>query len=345
MDIALWIQNGEMQYNVTDLVEGEIRWETERRGGPGKLTFSIIKDREGQGYYSAAIEASKERERSRGAFISFQEGDEVTLQVDGKEVFVGYVFGKSRTKEQIIQVTAYDQLRYLKNKDTYIYKGWKASQLLQQIAGDFQLKVGQIADTGYVIPSRIEDSQTLMDMVYMALDITLVNTGRLFVLYDDRGKLTLQDIEKLKTSLIAGEESLLLNFSYSSDIDSDTYNKIKLARDNQDTGKREVYIVLDSSNMKRWGTLQHYEKIPEDMNEAQAANMAQQLIRLKNRVHRTLSLECMGDLRIRAGSSLFVGIRELGDIRVNQYMLVEKCTHSFQNNTHTMKLDVRGDLS
>ena len=37
------------------------------------------------------------------------------------------------------------------------------------------------------------------------------------------------------------------NYNYTTTIDSDTYNKIKLAYDNDDTGTREVYIAQETS--------------------------------------------------------------------------------------------------
>ena len=41
----------------------------------------------------------------------------------------------------------------------------------------------------------------------------------------------------------------------------DTYNKIKLAVDNKETGVREIYTTQDGVNMAKWGTLQFYEKV------------------------------------------------------------------------------------
>ena len=62
------------------------------------------------------------------------------------------------------------------------------------IAKDFNLQCGEIADTGFVIDYRVEDSITLFDTIQNALDLTLINQ-KLYVLYDDFGKLTLKNIE------------------------------------------------------------------------------------------------------------------------------------------------------
>ena len=158
------------------IILDDVEWETARKGEPGKLTFTVVKDE----------------------IISFPEGSEVTFRVDGKILFFGYVFQKSRNKDQHIKITVYDQLRYFKNKDLYIYQNKTASELIKMLAKDFGLRTGSIEDTGYKIEKRVEDGVTLFDIVQNALDITLSGTNNLYVLYDDAGKLTLKNIKNLK---------------------------------------------------------------------------------------------------------------------------------------------------
>lgn len=302
------------------VVEGSVTWETSRMGEPGKLTFSIVNDDE----------------------LDFQEGNPVIFKADGKNIFFGFVFTKSRDKEQIIKVTAYDQLRYLKNKDTYVYTKKKASDVVKMIAKDFNLNAGEIADTGYVIPSRIRENMTLFDIIYDALDLTLLNRRKLYVLYDDFGKLTLKDVETMKIpDLVLGEYNSQ-NFSYTTDIDSDTYNKVKLYRENEKSGKREIYIAQDSKNINNWGVLQYFDKVDEDTN---AKVKAESILKLKNKKKRTLQLkDTLGDTRARAGTSAMILMRDIGDISVKQYMLIEKAKHVFSNDEHWMTLDLRGDI-
>ena len=56
------------------------------------------------------------------------------------------------------------------------------------------------------------------------------------------------------------------NFDYTSSIDENTYNKIKLTYDNKDTGKRDVYITQDSSNINKWGILQYFDTLQKGEN-------------------------------------------------------------------------------
>lgn len=310
----LIIQNGKTLY--APLVEEGITWETARKGVPGKLEFSVVKDN----------------------VISFQEGNLVLLQVDDKDVFYGYVFTKRRNKDGTIKVTAYDQLRYLKNKDTYNYENLTAGGLVKKIAEDFRMKTGVIENTAYVIKSRLEDNKTLFDMIQTALDLTLQNTKKMYVLYDDSGKLTLRNIEALKLPLLINKNTAE-DFDYTSSIDGETYNKIKLSYNNEKANTRDIYLVEDSNRVEAWGVLQYYESIDEKTN---GKAKAEALLSLYNQKTRNLSVSgAFGDIRVRGGSIIAVDLA-LGDINLKSYMMVESVKHTFNGNQHIMDLTLRG---
>ena len=297
------------------VVEGA-KLSLERKGTPGKLTFTVVKDGE----------------------LNFQEGDPVKLTVDGTPMFYGFVFTKSRDKDDTIDVTAYDQLRYLKNKDTITEEGLKASDLLKRIATDFRLNLGTVEDTGYTIETIVEENQTLVDMVQNALDETLRQTKQLFILYDDVGKLTLKDINSLKTNLLI-DATTAEDFSYSSSIDEQTYNKIKLAFNNEKTGKRELYVAQDGEKMNQWGVLQYFEEI---QTVTGAPAKAETLLAHYDRKTRKLTVKnAFGRPDIRAGSAIMVSLN-LGDMIANQFLMAEKVVHTFKGEEHWMDLTLVG---
>jgi hypothetical protein len=297
-------------------VEDGIQWTTERVGSPSILKFTVVKD----------------------DAIAFQEGNPVRLKVNGKNVFYGFIFTKKRNKNHHIEVTAYDQLRYLKNKDTYVYENKTASQVIKMIATDFGLNLGTVEDTKYVIPSRVEDNQSLFDIIQNALDLELQNKKELFCLYDNFGQLTLKNISSMKLDVLIDEDTGG-DFDYTSTIDKQTYNQIQLTYDNDSTGTREVYIAKSSENINAWGLLQYYEKLQEGENGKAKADA---LLELYNKKTRNLKVDdCFGDLRCRAGCMVPVKLY-LGDISVSNYLLVEKAVHTFKNNQHLMSLNLRG---
>lgn len=321
MNVELLIADPSGEKAYLPIVEEGIEWSTERRSTPGKLTFKVVKD----------------------DIINFTEGSAVRLKIDGKAVFFGFVFTKKRDKDQIITVTAYDQLRYLNNKDTYVYENKTAAQFIKMIAADFSLNLGTIEDTPFVIASRVEENTSLFEMIENALDLELQNNGNMYVLFDDAGKLTL----KFLGNMYVGEPGAYLmideetgeNFEYTSSIDTDTYNKIKLTYDNEDTGKREVYIAQDSSNINQWGILQYFDTLSKGEN---GQSKADALLSLYNKKTRNLKItNAIGDTRVRAGSMVVINLN-LGDMQLKNFMLVEKCKHTFKESEHWMELTLRG---
>lgn len=315
LSIELLIQNGSTIYY--PVVEEGVSLTWERKGTPGKLEFTVIKD----------------------GVLNFQEGNPVKLTVNGTTMFYGFVFTKSRKANSVtIDVVAYDQLRYLKNKDTITEEGLKASDLLKRIATDFRLNLGTVEDTGYTLETIVEENQTLFDMIQSALDETLMNTKQLYVLYDDAGKLTLKNINTMKLNLLIDEETGE-NFSYESSIDEQTYNKIKLAYNDEKTGKRELFIAQDGAKMNQWGVLQYFEEV---QTKTGASAKADALLKLYDQKTRKLTIQnAFGDVRVRAGSAVVVALN-LGDIVTNNYMVVNKVTHTFRGDEHMMELDLIG---
>ncbi|HBG2020397.1 C40 family peptidase [Clostridioides difficile] len=317
-DVRLVIAHWEDFYEPA-VIDG-ITWEIERRGTPSKLEFTIVMD----------------------DILEFCEGNSVRLYYKGIGIFYGYIFQKKRDKENHIKIVAYDQLRYFKNKDTYVYSNKTASELVKMLAKDFNLKYNVIEDTKYKI-SRVEENKTLFDMILTALDDTLREKKEMYVLYDDFGRLTLKNVASMKLDTVMNND-VIEDFDYNSSIDSDTYTKIKLVRDNEETGKRDVYIAQDSTHMRSWGILQMFDTVDKNMSEAEIKQKCDILLKLYNKKTKSLSLKnALGDIRVRAGCLVPVFLN-LGDIELQNYMLVEKVKHTFENNSHFMDLTlVDGD--
>ena len=314
MNCELYIQNNGLVYE--PVTKEGIEWSTERKGSPGKLTFKLFQD----------------------ARLNIQEGNAVQFKVDGQNVFYGYIFKKTFDKEGIVSITCYDQLRYFKNKDNYVYKHLTAGQLLQKICDDFLLHTGVIEDTEYVIEKKSQLDKTLFDIVQSALDDTLMNIRKLFVLYDDFGRISLQNIGSMKLPILIDEETGQ-NFDYTSSIDAQTYNQIKLTYENKDTGKRDVYMVKDSEHINEWGILQYHESLQDGGG---GVSKAEALLQLYNRKTRNLAIkDALGDVRVRAGTSPVIQLK-LGDVVLNNFMVCDRVTHVFKNKEHTMDLNLLG---
>lgn len=285
-----------------------------RTGSPASLKFSFVFDG-----------------------ITFAEGDAVSFSYGSYNLFFGFIFTIS-SNSNTVSITAYDQLRYFANRDSYIYEGKTASQVLSFIAEDFNLVLGDIEDTSYVIPYRVEENTSLFDIVYTALDLTLQNTSQMFVLFDDFGKISLKNISSLLLD-IQIDADVFEDFSYSSSIDKNSFNQVKLVYENSDTGTRDVYLAYDNNNISSWGVLQYFDTLKEGENGVAKATA---LMDLYDRKSKKISLSnVLGDVRVRAGCLLYISIN-CNALSLNSIMLVESVVHSFSDNSHFMNLVLSG---
>lgn len=117
---------------------------------PAKLTFKVFKDK----------------------LLDIQEGDLVNFKVNGELVFVGYIFEKRRNKDNFINVTAYDQCRYLSSEAYYIFNNEKsASELIVALSADVGIKLGTVTPTQPKI-SYVFDGTTYRDIFLTILTLT-----------------------------------------------------------------------------------------------------------------------------------------------------------------------------
>lgn len=312
-NMKLTIQHDNILYEPP--VKDGVKLEWERTGVPGKLTFTVLKT----------------------SGLTFVEGDSVCFYYDNKKVFMGYVFKKKRDREHHIEVTCYDQLRYLKNKYTYVFENKSASQIVKALCNDFKLTTGTIDNTKYIIPAIAEENKSAFDIVLNVLEDTLLNTGDMFVLYDDFGKIQLKNCTNmLSTTLIM--EDTAENFDYTSSIDDETYNQVVLYYKNKDE-VIQIFTASSPTTIKQWGTLRYFEEVK---NPTIGQNKANSLLKLYNKKTRELKVNgAFGDVTIRGGTLIPVKLN-LGDIVTNNFMMVEKVTHTFENNRHTMDLTLEG---
>ena len=309
----------EKLYDVSEVISN-LEITTHIQDDPGKATFDIVK----------------------ADNLTFSEGATVSIKLDGHNMFKGFVFAKKVGKDtEVISVTCYDQLRYLKNKDSYVFENMTSAQIFAKICNDFVLKYKVVDKSNYICAPRSNDATALYEMIKTALDDTLINTKEWFIIRDNFGVLEHINVYSLQPGVMIGDKSGAVDFTYETSIDKDTYNQIKLYRDNDSTGKREVFIVNDTinggGNLKAWGILQLYEKVDEKLNVAQVEQKARGMLKLYNNTKQALKLEAIGVPTMCAGSIFKCTLSDLES--VNHNMLVTKCTHKISNGVHTMSIE------
>lgn len=318
MNLKLYLQNSNTGtvYDISDLAS-DIQIAKNIEGNAGKLTALLQKD--------------------PNNILQIANGSIVSFIADGVGIFFGYIFTIGTDAKETYKITAYDQLRYLKNEEVYVTKNLTASQIFEKICYDNQLRYQIKVPSNYVPSAFLHDKKTLYDIINRGRKMANVYENRQYYITDEFGILTWSELSAEKTNLILGEGSLLTDYQYERSIDKDSFNQIKIYRDNQTSGKRDVWLAKDSNNLKRWGKLQYLQKADGNDTEAMIQETLQKLLKVKNRETQTLKLNALGVNELQAGKGFrFILNRE----NINQDMWIVSSTHNYNKDSHTMSLEV-----
>lgn len=318
--IQLWLHQNDKWYEV---VSQEITL-TREPNVAARLTTSILRDA-----------------------ITAEVGDILKLVIDdGHHCFFGVITETSKSKEWC-QVTAYDQIYYLNKSHLYYsYENKRASDLLKELALKEGLKYvdpPHIMDTPYVIPYRIEDNVTPLDMITKALDLTYKYTGQRFFLWDDSGNLCLHSEQWLaeRARCIISME-FIENYSYKQDM-NDLYTQVTVVSDanssDESNGERTRYIASNDAMISKYGKIEYSDTLGEYEN---GDFKAQNLLQKKSQLNQRLSITgAQGDIVVKGGMPLFVDFFSKDNAEyIRGYFRTESVTHHLKGGHHTMDLDL-----
>lgn len=319
MNIELVHQNVQtgVAHEIGDLVT-EITHETSIEDQPGKLTIEMLMDND----------------------VRLGEGDIIRFKFDGRNIFFGRLFKKAKSNGNWT-ITALDNKKYLGNQDTLVFSASRSHERFANICKISGIPYRIVNQSAYTLPNAIFDQKTYYSMVQDGFDLTLINQGMWYIIRDNFGTLEHVALNSLITDYVIGDQSLLTEYDYSSSIE-DSYNVVKLTKDNEETNRRDVYIVKNSNLENRWGTLQYHQSISDDLNPAQIREMANNMLRSMQMPDRKLSVEAFGIKEIKAGNSIVLQLADLAHEGYDKPKLciISKCTQTWAKQ-HSMSLDLR----
>lgn len=325
------------QWDIGDICEQiKIDWKLE--GNAGSMDITCIKDSD----------------------VDLVEGDVVSLRVNGVNFFYGWVFKKEMNAYDSVNYKIYDIKRYLAYKDVDVTGNETVDECFKRVCTMADIKHKVVHTSDYIIPGKIHDGESYNNMLQFAMTHTSIGTNGVqrFCTRANGEVLELIDSAQQQTDIILGDESLLTDYKYSTDIEN-TYTWFKVQREvasesdkkkKKDDGLTETQKVLlrktlvsqHDENVKKWGVLQYYEKLDSKWTDAQLAQHLQLLENAYGRQTRSLKLECLGDLECIPGNMVTVIISDLESESVAQgaLCLITSATHTFTHNDHIMSLEV-----
>ena len=207
-----------------------------------------------------------------------------------------------------------------------------------------------------VIKYEIEEtlSNTILDKLWRGFHYYIRdNFGVLeFKSLGSNLKLSVQDLKSTEQfmdneTLVIGEESLLMNYEYSIDIDKDTHNEIilmsetnesiKNEKDKKEKVKKLVYAT-QADSVNKWGRLRKIVTVKEGATEEQLKNYAKLILDVENNPTKTLKLTCLGYNGLYAGNAFALRLKSVGINDIPVYIL--SAVHHYNGDNHTMDLEV-----
>ena len=336
IEIFAYKNSTSQQWDLGDICEKiQINWVLE--GNAGSMDISCTRDSE----------------------IDLVEGDVVSLRVNGINFFYGWIFKKEMNAYDSVNYKVYDIKRYLAYKDVDVTGNETINEFFERVCKMANIPYKVVHTSDYIIPAKIHDGETYNNMLQYAIDTTFIGTGLRFCVRPNGKVLELIECSKQLTGIVIGDQSLLTDFKYSTDIEN-TYTAFKVQREvasqSQKSKKkkeaelseaqkvllRKTLVAQNQENIKKWGVLQYYEKKDSKWTDVQLAQHLQLLQSAYGKQTRTLKLECLGDTDCIPGNMVTVLISDLEQEKVAQgtYCLITSASHSITHNDHTMSLDV-----
>lgn len=294
----------------------------------------------------------------------FKEGDRVRLYLNNKCRFCGFIFTRSFKQKGEMSVVAFDYLRYFKTPLSYDKsmmmsedgtKGLTVSEIFTKLCQDLKLPFDVYTNSTVVVPAQRYDMKSAFSIMEFAINQTIINSSeqrkQYFTFFhesnlDDEeelkktgGVVQLQLRNNLTTNVPITDSDLITDYSYKTTIDSQTFNRIILYKDEKTylsktgkslkkgkkTGTRIVRIApstpeeIQKTSEGLYGYLPYYHKCPDSYTEAQMDKVAKDLLAILDRKTSSLTLSCYGVIGMRAGYLVPIAIKQIGGTSIGTW--------------------------
>ena len=282
--------------------------------------------------------------------IELPPGCRIRFGVNGEDFFYGLTeeVELMKSTEKRYRLPAVDHLRFLQSVESaYRAVGSTASGFFEQLMTEHNARIRSVGSEGFNFAVReastapLDDyyfsGVTLYSMLKSTLALAHIAEPRQYMLRDNMGTIEFRELKALRRPLIIGDESFGESYTYGVMINNQTYNIIRVVRDNEEIGKREVWQRYHSINVRNWGPRQLTIEADDHLTDAEISAKIDLHLAAFNRVRRKLKLTCVGINGLQAGDGVQI---RLDDARIDAAHWIENCTHVYSENSHMMDLEL-----
>ena len=305
-------------FDVSTLAEN-ISHYTDIGSQPGRLTFTLKED-------------------PSGSLKKIRMGSGIALNGPNGNLFRGRVFSASSDENGGWSVTAYDTKRYLKNKDTMSCVDMTLGKFVSSIASAANIRSKVSQGAGVKLEDKLYQSKTYFEMLEDAFSQVFNQTGIYLFLRDKDGVLEVSDPQSNVTSNYVGEGANITGYSYSEDIDTETFTKIMLFRKDKKTGRlRMLDPQQDLLAATKWGVLQDEKTFGDETTDEQALQYGKTFLSVRAQIKKTISIKALNVDGLNAGDGFYFS---LPSKNITQSVYVTRATHYYSEDLPTMDLEV-----
>ena len=290
-------------------------------------------------------------------------------------VFVGFIFNYNVDRWGVINITAYDAMRYLQNPATgkWVGKnGVDVSEIIRSVVrtcGLEQMAKEMQAETVGVKPIRLikiaESGLNIIDEVLEwaqlkatadengvttkgGKDFAATKAGERWMFFDNCGTLVLCTANQMAKKVLGWDEPPVIGtgcaiteMSMNVSID-ESANQVWLLR--ASGGGMAGWKAEDPERVSQWGPITYYEKIDNAFCRNNEQMQLRAAIELCSRdiEKRSIDITTLGMTGLRAGMLVRINIPWLenyfGEISKSKLVFLDNVNHSWEEGTHIMTL-------
>lgn len=257
-------------------------------------------------------------------------GDMVTLFSE-KNLFSGIVLTLVRNKFNI-SIQCLDFCFYLnKNKILKQFEGIAASTAISQLLNEMGAPIGKIASMATTI-SKIYEENTIAEIIQDVLTQVFNETGIEYILEFEEGKFNVVKFKEVEVAFKFKE----VNIASSTESIVEMKNQILVTSNEQET-MEILAIAKDDESISRYGSLQDIVRVAPNQNESNVRNIANQRLKVMNKIVKTTSIQGFGNDSFKAGRIIEINNKEFA---LNSKFLIKSCVHTWKKANHLVRLEV-----
>lgn len=252
-------------------------------------------------------------------------GDLVYLYNGSVQLFVGTVTSRSPSSDAgQSEYVSMDFMHYLlKSSGTYKFKKTTPEKIVKKLCNELGIKTKNLAKTNANIAKLFLEEQCIYDIIIKAY--RKANTGKKYMPVMEGAKISI--IVKGESSGVTLKQGKdIIDIAYS-DTTENMVNKVVIYNDKM----KKLGEVQNKNNVEKYGVYQQTYTKEEGINAKTEAN------KLLCGVTKEASIESVGYIEAVAGKSIKIKDSS-GNLTGTFYIACD--THVFENNTHTMTLDL-----